>query len=295
MTARRRLDLKKLARKQRESHIGVEISVEDAMYWLDLAEEKGYTNRGISDIAVARLVNEIQHGRWCENGQPLIFRDKDGVPLDGHHRLWAIVEAGTTVKADLVLGVPDNVVVTMDTGGKGQRKLDDYLKMHGVANCKNVSGAVQMYAQYRKGNLKANIALHMHEYVEFYKKNKGIEGSVSTCLPLRRVFGYVSAAGFAHFVLKKINESLANDMMLRLASGAGLTNGNAVLALRERLVRQRVLENKQTGSREAHLRRGELAYLFFTAWNKLVTGADVRQIQLPRRDVTWEIPKPKEA
>jgi hypothetical protein len=268
------------------------VTPEDALFWLELAEEKGYINRGVSDAAVARLQSELEHKRWMQNGQPLIFRDKDGVPLDGYHRLWAVANSGVAARFDLRLGVPDCATITMDTGGKGGRTLQDFLKMEGVPHYNTTSIAVQLLAEYRKGILRNRVRkLHNHEYMEYYKKNKAISGSVKTCLPLKSVFGYIGTAAFSHYLFSKINGPLASDMILRLASGAALTNGSPVLALRERLIRQRFMERKDSKQRVARIQRDELVYLFFTAWNRMIRGVDVQRLNLPKRTANWEIPE----
>lgn len=53
-------------------------------------------NRPRNDSSVAKYIRQIKQGRWQLTHQGIAF-NRNGILLDGQHRLWAIVQSGQTV------------------------------------------------------------------------------------------------------------------------------------------------------------------------------------------------------
>ena len=71
-------------------------------------------NRSINKSDVKRIAERIQSGQWEFDGSPIKF-NSDGILVDGHHRLAAIVKAGIPVELAVVYGVDSQWT---DTGRK---------------------------------------------------------------------------------------------------------------------------------------------------------------------------------
>jgi hypothetical protein len=81
-----------------------------ATQWL----EGNTHNRPLNQGAVDMLAQEIREGRWKLTHQGIAF-DKDGVLIDGQHRLWAVIESGVTVPMVVSHGFELGVQTVIDT------------------------------------------------------------------------------------------------------------------------------------------------------------------------------------
>lgn len=64
---------------------------------------------------VNRLAREIKAGRWQLTHQGIAF-DSGGILIDGQHRLWAIIEAGTPVRLRVFYNEPPENRHVLDSG-----------------------------------------------------------------------------------------------------------------------------------------------------------------------------------
>lgn len=89
-----------------------------AQMYLDTSEgnPRWSTERVFSKRVVNKYANAMLNGAWEFNGETISF-DSDGHLVDGHHRMAAIIQSGTTVKMRVNRGVsPD--VKTYDEGSR---------------------------------------------------------------------------------------------------------------------------------------------------------------------------------
>lgn len=91
--------------------VAVDITPEMAMAWLD---GHNVHNRPLRQARVDRYVRDMRLGRWQLTHQGIAF-SKDGVLIDGQHRLWAIVESGCTIKILVHHGLPIASQTVIDT------------------------------------------------------------------------------------------------------------------------------------------------------------------------------------
>jgi hypothetical protein len=87
------------------------ITPRDATEWLRCNRN----NRPVRKRHVEFLAQEILDGNWQVNGQPIVIAEDEQV-LDGQHRLFAIVEAGKSIKSMVVYGISPDAFKTIDTG-----------------------------------------------------------------------------------------------------------------------------------------------------------------------------------
>jgi hypothetical protein len=79
-------------------------------------------NRRVNQSHVAKLATDMKNGHWARNHQGLAF-DKNGILIDGQHRLWAVIESGTTQTFLVTTGLDRGAQLTIDLG-KGRSTVD---------------------------------------------------------------------------------------------------------------------------------------------------------------------------
>lgn len=107
--------------------------------------ERAIPNRRINDGTVTRYADDMQAGRWINNGQPLVFNEA-GQLLDGQHRLRAVIVSGRTMAFLVVRGVPSVAMETLDTGRS--RSTQDVLSLKGYKNAASIAAAARIIWNY---------------------------------------------------------------------------------------------------------------------------------------------------
>jgi len=77
--------------------------------------EKAGMQRRVAQSYVEALTASMKAGEFKMNGEAIIF-DKEGVCLDGQHRLWAVTEYGQPVQFMVVRGVDRDTFSSIDSG-----------------------------------------------------------------------------------------------------------------------------------------------------------------------------------
>lgn len=68
-----------------------------------------------NSIKISQYATDMKHGKFQYNGDSLRFSIR-GVLLDGQNRLMACVESGCSFEANIIVGLPDEVFSTIDSG-----------------------------------------------------------------------------------------------------------------------------------------------------------------------------------
>jgi hypothetical protein len=72
-------------------------------------------NRRVNQAHVAKLATDMKNGHWRRNHQGLAF-DKNGILIDGQHRLWATIEADVRITFFCMYGLDRDAQLTIDLG-----------------------------------------------------------------------------------------------------------------------------------------------------------------------------------
>jgi hypothetical protein len=86
-------------------------------------------NRKLREGVVDKYAEDMRAGNWTECAAPIVFYE-DGDIADGQHRLWAIIESGTTQNFDVRRNFPRNAGLNIDTGLG--RTIVDNAKISGI-------------------------------------------------------------------------------------------------------------------------------------------------------------------
>lgn len=76
---------------------------------------KNTCNRALREGVVERYAADMKAGKWTECAAPIVFYD-DGSIADGQHRLYAIIESGTSQNFFVRHGFPKTASLNIDTG-----------------------------------------------------------------------------------------------------------------------------------------------------------------------------------
>ena len=196
--------------------------------------ERNVNNRKIKDIS--RLVGEILAGEWKLNGATIVF-DKDGMLVDGQHRLESCVKSNTPITSIIVRGIDNATQITMDAGYK--RSVQDFLKMLGYKDVSLVGAmgvslfkkdtygiksavfyngktipSTRKAVEFINDNYDSRIKPILRKVAHARKNFKGVPITVWT--PLFDEFRSISAEDFEHFYGMLMGEYTPTNSMMKL-------------------------------------------------------------------------------
>lgn len=219
-------------------------------------------NRPATPRTVEEYARDMAAGNWHTNGEAFQIAE-DGTVLNGGHRFRAIVMSGVTLKDQvLVTGLPIAAQKTMDGGRK--RNMTQDLQIMGVSNAGTCTGLTLRGWLWDKGDVKFTRTVRPTrlELDEYWVKNQSqIERAAEIARRVNNTFrpATATAVGTVHLITSRISVGDAAEFFAFLGSGAGLEEGNPILALRNRMVRDYTLKNHNTDYTKIHM--------ILRAWN----------------------------
>lgn len=243
-----------------------------AKKWLTTNEH----NRNIKKSKVTVYARQMAAGEWQLTGQTIEF-DTTGRLIDGQHRLLAIIESGESIRLLVAKGVRPEAQSVLDTGAA--RTYGDVLSMQGVENATHVAAIAKRLCKYESGfyNDGGNLVPANFEMADVITKHPGIHASASQAARLARGVLTPSVVGMWHCLLTERDPYSAETFFTSLRDGIGLELGSPVLALRNRLDRDR-----QYGLR---VNEAEQGALIVYAWNAFREGRSLTKMNLPKGGV----------
>lgn len=254
------------------SHAIVMVTPEMAERWLT----SNTHNRKIRQRTVVRYRADMEAGLWAMAADPIRF-DRNGVLLDGQHRLIALSELPESVSIPflVVRGLPPESQGVMDQGSK--RTPGDQLALAGVKNFNAVAAAVKKVLIWRDGvmfrdtKLQQISAPQIEAWVESHSGDVEFFNSIWSLI--RQNDAPPSVAGAAAFAFADLDPEACERFFTMLARGAG-GEGHPITTLDKRLQRHRREGLKMPD-------RDYLA-LFILAWNAWRSGKQMHKFQRPR-------------
>ena len=260
-----------------------QVTPNKATAWLETMVE-GVLNRPVRQTRVTYLKGEIEAGHWAVNGATIVF-DEHGCLMDGQHRLWAIIEAGMSVRSHVVRGVARKAFTTIDTGAN--RSAADTLHVIHVPKASAVASALKwVYIQAHGATADDALGFRSQkvsnqDILELWRAHPEIIHSVSkvTTNRAKRVLqGGVSA--FCHWRFAQVDAEAADEFMERVADGALMEIDDPRLRLRDRLV------DHKSGA--VRLTQVEILALTIKAWNAWRDGRSLKVLAWRRAGPTAE-------
>lgn len=247
------------------------------------ALERNTRNRPMSELHVGRLMQEMLSGRWRYNGEAIKW-SVDNELLDGQHRLTALARLDDSISLPflVVRGLPCESQDTMDQGRV--RSSGDQLAIDGLTNAsdsKTVAGAVRNYIWWSGGRMFGDQVRNNrpgNSEVVSWAKSHTVEMAILDEIiqdgSFRRAKCRPSLVAAILLGLYLVDGEAAREFSTYLSRGAGLDEGNPILALRERLDRI-----QKTRVRESDR---DLIAFFVVAWNAWRRGQKLTKLQRPQ-------------
>lgn len=242
--------------------------------------ERNTSNRPLNENRAKTYARDMRGGSWQLNGESLKF-SRNGLLLDGQHRLRAIQMAERTVPMLVVFGLNDAAQATMDMGAK--RSVSDILRMRGVKNYTKASAIAQGDMRWQKfGPLAAfqsggRLVLTATETVDWYEAH-AVEIDLAAS-PSKRLYDATNhvvsqtAAGILWLQFHRLDVDDADAFFERLIKGVASDEHDPILVLRNRLMRL-------AADRDAIRRLPQYkAALIVKAWNLYRTGGTCETLQ----------------
>lgn len=257
----------------------------------DILENHNSINRNISKPHVKALLSNMQRGTWRFNGDTIRF-DKDGELIDGQHRLKALAELGKPLDLIVMRGFDKDVIKTIDQEAK-QRRINDLLKIYGVANANYVAAIITRrftikvtaaFMNTLRGDNSSNGGLTRGNYTIDDKFNEYCEHSgfydnvlvyARKCYRKTRLLKQSEIGGVYAYLYfdKHHSDAEIQGFFDRLCCSAG-SEINVISLLREIYIRDALSRNPMVSTVKS-------AYLT-KAWNYYIKGKDVKVLSYNR-------------
>lgn len=260
-----------------------ELSVKKVTIGPELAEEwlgKNVRNRDERPTGSEAYSRDVSAGDWMVTGDTIKF-DWFGDLLDGQHRLLAVVASGKAIETLVVWGIDPKAQPVMDSGMS--RSFRDKLRMEGVNRSQALSPLVRRVRLWKLGERvdfsrsRVTISelqrtydqhpelIHCAEYVHALPGRPKVSGSLTA---------------FLYWVFLHANPEEAKVFIAKFISGAGLEDGDPILALRDWVDKTRA-----QGGRNID---GPMLWRAAMVWNNWMVGRTISKIQLPRGGIAQD-------
>ena len=249
------------------------ITPADALHLL----EHNLNNRRVRKEVVSRYRSDMDAGLWRFAGDPIRI-DKDGIVIDGQHRLLALSQSSHLEGFDFVVitGFEPDVQDVIDTGTR--RTPADNLQIHGIRYALETAAAVSLVLQLKTGVLFRDNKLIQREITKVVITDWCIEHWEQ----LGRIHNYFSCfvgAGApasicmaGAILFDEADPTLARQFWAKFKDRLCVP-GDPIYALRKRFDSDAI----------AHvtMSRRDTLGLIITAWNATVTGQRLTKLQRP--------------
>ena len=181
-------------------------------------------NRPISQMHVARLVEQIAANLWQFNGDTIKI-SIDGQVLDGQHRLWACIESKRPVDTIIVRGVERDAFSTIDTIRRPRLPGDVVALMGTTRHRIYIGAALGWLVRWQRGVLdtwkQPGNRIENSDIETAFAANPMIVRAVERAMGVRRV-GNPSLLSFLYYIAANRNERIAEAFMAALEDPGGL-------------------------------------------------------------------------
>lgn len=223
-------------------------------------------NRPLNQRHVETLVTEIKEGRWQLNGESIKLNGTR--LLDGQHRLTAVAMSGKPIQSLVIRGVNTDAFDTIDLNRR--RNGGDVLSIAGEENATGLAATLQVIHAYRTGQFNKSYRLPATKMQEELQMFPGCRKSVTMAHQKGSLMPVSVAAGF-HYLGSLVSPEIADRFLDDLVTGAGLSFGDPVLLLRNRLI-----ENRRS---KARLQKRYIAALTIKTLNARLSGSEPKVLR----------------
>ena len=221
----------------------VDMTPEDAAKLLSVSQ--GQRQRRLRQANIDRLTHAITSGQWRLTHQAIAL-NRDGVVIDGQHRLTAIAAAGVTCRVTIARDVPDETFDVIDTGSV--RSPYDVLTLAQIPNAAKMAAAVRYLLVYEDVmGTTDSFGTHRTKFtstdilnVAGSERGQELNQSLNAATGVMWTVGRPGFGTWMGTVIQLMRESPVDDGLClefieRLRDGANLKPGSPILSLRRYL------------------------------------------------------------
>lgn len=241
-------------------------------------------NRRMRDAHAENLAAAMREGRW-EDGivDPITF-DTAGRLMSGQHRLKAVVLSGIPRTFLLKLGTAPEAYAFLDRGIP--HSAADVLHNSGETDSQNLAAVAAIVFHWNAGVRSAELLRGVGDadkLLDVVRQNPDLRGAVFRMNRIRRVVPAMPrVVSFVAWITGRIDSAASSRFFDAIETGANLSPGDPILALRNRFLASRELPR---GTKRSDPAAGfEQLHAIAKAWNLTRAGARVSKIQLPYRE-----------
>lgn len=246
--------------------------------------KKNIDNRNLRTSHSEKLAAAIRALEWGLNGETIKF-NRNGVLIDGQHRLNAVIVSGKPIVAIVVRGIDPNLFHTIDQGKP--RNLRDILVVEKIKNPGHMAMAIPILIKLEGGFLLRGSHgwTNQFESLEFLDKNKELHKAVKFCKESgASKIGSIGMVAAMLYQMERIDFDLAREFVSGVITGEMLKKTDPRFILRERLVEGRHDHTKKLG-------QNQVVFCWRECWRMYVTKQQMRKITIPKK--IKELPKLK--
>jgi hypothetical protein len=239
------------------------------------------SNRVIQTGRVESYKRQMLEGLWKFNGETISI-SKDGMLLNGQHRLLAIIASGVSIQMIIVEGIDADAFSTIDQGMT--RSAGQIFSMAGIKNANSMSSIVNQYLLVKDtkvvaGRTSKNL-LNKNQLIECYSNKKALfDNAYHTSMKLydsiNRCIKVVPTAVII-CMLSEVDEDYCNHFFNTLITPEYLSKNHPCFILRNTLMRHPKPEWRVLYSH------------FIKSWNAFLRNQDIKilkynpEIELPK-------------
>jgi hypothetical protein len=207
--------------------------------------EKNTRNRRVSETTTQRYTRAMKEGKWKGlNGEVIRF-SKNGVLLDGQHRLTSIAKSGKPMETFVMRGLDEDAFTTIDIGKR--RNAGDCLSIIGtVAHPNQVASSIRAVISYERKVLfmsgaNALTEISNGDITERFLADSRLVADIQQGLQFRRVKRLMtpSLCGAFYYLLGKADSEKRDEFFGVLENPAMQGAEKPLIALHDKLMRDR--------------------------------------------------------
>ena len=226
------------------------------------------SNRIVNKVRVAKYAQEMKNGQWRTNGDTIKI-SRDGVLMDGQHRMHAVIESDLTVEFLVVDNLEGDALPTIDTGMP--RKSNQVLQMRGEKHAVVLNSIIRSVCKIRSDNQMSTPYLSTQEIIDLTESLVGIRETVLEVVKFaKQALCPPSLIGAVYYEAKLRDKSLAKTFLHQIVTGLDIVKGSPTFLLRERLIKNCKSKLKMT--------LNDVLALHIKAWNALRTGEEIQSL-----------------
>jgi hypothetical protein len=248
----------------------VNVTPELAEQWLSRNEN----NRSKKQGHLSKIMRAIELEEFRFAGDPIRIADT-GELLDGQHRLEAVRLTGRSMLMIVMRGFTKEAQLYMDSG-KARGPGDQVTLQLGVPGGNNWASVARLIIRWDAEDLLTGILQASNAEVVAFCREYETEMRAAVAAAnaqYTKIAGRKPVAGAVHFFANRLDSDLCHKFFRQLATGADLSPGNPVFALRDSLL---------TRKRSDRFTSNEELSLYVRAWNAARKGQTLQRLQLPR-------------